>query len=130
MCLAIPGKITDIYQKNSLRMAKIDFGGIVKEICLEYTPEAEVGDYALIHVGGVFKTNLFDDPTEVNLCHAEGIFLIDAGDFSRDGEAHNLPFACHCERIETNEAKQSSTLRGDCFARYRSLAMTCIAIAT
>jgi hydrogenase expression/formation protein HypC len=51
MCLAIPGKIIDIYQKDSLRMAKIDFGGISKEICLEYTPEAEVGDYALIHVG-------------------------------------------------------------------------------
>jgi hydrogenase expression/formation protein HypC len=51
MCLGIPGKITDIYQKDSLRMAKIDFGGIVKEACLEYTPEANVGDYALIHVG-------------------------------------------------------------------------------
>ena len=59
MCLAIPGKITDIYQKNSLRMAKIDFGGIVKEICLEYTPEAEVGDYALIHVG--FAISLMDE---------------------------------------------------------------------
>lgn len=51
MCLAIPGKLTDIYQKDSLRMAKIDFGGISKEICLAYTPEANVGDYALVHVG-------------------------------------------------------------------------------
>jgi len=51
MCLGIPGKITDIYQKDSLRMARIDFGGIIKEACLEYTPEAKVGDYALIHVG-------------------------------------------------------------------------------
>ena len=59
MCLAIPGKITEIYQKDSLRMAKIDFGGIVKEICLAYTPEAEVGDYAMIHVG--FAISLMDE---------------------------------------------------------------------
>ena len=59
MCLAIPGKITEIYQKDSLCMAKIDFGGIVKETCLEYTPEAKVGDYALIHVG--FAISLMDE---------------------------------------------------------------------
>jgi len=51
MCLGIPGKIIEIYQKDTLRMAKIDFGGIVKEACLEYLPEAKVEDYALIHVG-------------------------------------------------------------------------------
>lgn len=51
MCLGIPGKITEIYEKDSLKMAKIDFGGIAKEVCLAYTPEAEVGNYALIHVG-------------------------------------------------------------------------------
>jgi hydrogenase expression/formation protein HypC len=59
MCLAIPGKITSIYQKDSLRMAKLDFGGIVKEVCLAYTPEARVGDYALIHVG--FAISLMDE---------------------------------------------------------------------
>jgi len=59
MCLSIPGKITEIYQKDSLKMAKVDFGGIVKEICLAYTPEAEVGKYALIHVG--FAISLMDE---------------------------------------------------------------------
>jgi len=59
MCLGIPGKITVIYQKDSLRMAKMDFGGIIKEACLEYTPEAKVGDYALIHVG--FALSLMDE---------------------------------------------------------------------
>ena len=59
MCLAIPGKLTEIYQKDSLCMAKIDFGGISKEICLEYTPEAKVGDYALVHVG--FAISLMDE---------------------------------------------------------------------
>ena len=51
MCLGIPGKIIEIYERNSLQMAKIDFGGISKEACLVYTPEAKVGQYALIHVG-------------------------------------------------------------------------------
>ncbi|MCI5159698.1 MAG: HypC/HybG/HupF family hydrogenase formation chaperone [Candidatus Electrothrix sp. AUS1_2] len=51
MCLAVPGKLTEIYQKDTLRMAKIDFGGIAKEICLEFVPEAELGDYALVHAG-------------------------------------------------------------------------------
>ena len=59
MCLGIPGKIVEIYQKDSLRMAKIDFGGIVKEACLEYEPEAELGQYALIHVG--FAISLMDE---------------------------------------------------------------------
>ncbi|HXF85634.1 MAG TPA: HypC/HybG/HupF family hydrogenase formation chaperone [Anaerolineales bacterium] len=59
MCLAIPGKLIDIYQRDSLRMAKVDFGGIIKEICLEYTPEAKIGDYALVHVG--FAISLMDE---------------------------------------------------------------------
>ena len=59
MCLGIPGKITGIYEKDSLNMAKIDFGGIIKEVCLAYTPEAKVGDYALIHVG--FAISLMDE---------------------------------------------------------------------
>lgn len=59
MCLGIPGKIIEIYEKDSLPMAKIDFGGIVKEACLAYTPEATVGEYALIHVG--FAISLMDE---------------------------------------------------------------------
>ena len=51
MCLALPGKLTEIYQKDNLRMARIDFGGVAKEICLEFIPEAELGDYALVHAG-------------------------------------------------------------------------------
>ncbi|HKG53678.1 MAG TPA: HypC/HybG/HupF family hydrogenase formation chaperone [Anaerolineales bacterium] len=59
MCLGIPGKIIEVYEKDSLKMAKIDFGGIAKEACLVYTPEAEVGQYALIHVG--FAISLMDE---------------------------------------------------------------------
>ena len=51
MCLAIPGRIEKIYQNNGLKMANIDFGGIKREACLDYVPEAKVGDYCVIHVG-------------------------------------------------------------------------------
>ena len=51
MCLAIPGKLLEVYQRDDLPMGKVEFGGIVKETCLVYTPEATVGDYVLVHVG-------------------------------------------------------------------------------
>lgn len=51
MCLGIPGKITEIYEADGLRMGKVDFGGVVREACLAYVPEAAVGDYTVIHVG-------------------------------------------------------------------------------
>jgi hydrogenase expression/formation protein HypC len=51
MCLGIPGKIVEIYESGGLRMGRIDFDGVSREACLAYVPEAEVGDYALIHVG-------------------------------------------------------------------------------
>lgn len=51
MCLGIPGKILEVYQKGDLPMGKIEFGGIVKETCLAYTPEAQVGEYVIVHVG-------------------------------------------------------------------------------
>jgi hydrogenase expression/formation protein HypC len=51
MCLGVPGQITDIFEKQGLRMGKIDFGGALRETCLEYVPEAKVDDYVIVHVG-------------------------------------------------------------------------------
>jgi hydrogenase expression/formation protein HypC len=52
MCLAIPGKLIEISQDpQGVRMGKANFGGIVKQVCLEYTPEVNAGDYVLVHVG-------------------------------------------------------------------------------
>lgn len=51
MCLGVPGKIIEIYEKNGLKMAKVDFGGIFREACLDYVPQAQVGEYCVIHVG-------------------------------------------------------------------------------
>jgi hydrogenase expression/formation protein HypC len=51
MCLGVPGKIIDIYTAGGLQMGKVDFGGVVREACLAYVPEAQIGDFTLIHVG-------------------------------------------------------------------------------
>ncbi len=59
MCLGIPGKIVEIYETGGLKMGKVDFGGVLREACLAYVPEAQVGQYAVIHVG--FALNLIDE---------------------------------------------------------------------
>ena len=51
MCLAIPGKVISVEQNNGLRSARIQFGGIVRQASLDFVPEAQVGDYVMVHVG-------------------------------------------------------------------------------
>ncbi len=60
MCLAVPGKILSIDETDPItRMAKVDFGGVVKEISLAYLPEAQVGQYVIVHVG--FAISILDE---------------------------------------------------------------------
>ena len=61
MCLAVPGKVVEIMDAGDIafRRAKVDFGGIRKEINLAYTPEAEIGKYVLVHVG--FAISVIDE---------------------------------------------------------------------
>lgn len=51
MCLAIPGRVDEIFTEDDLRMGRVNFGGVIKKVCLDYVPEIEVGDYAVVHVG-------------------------------------------------------------------------------
>ena len=59
MCLGVPAKIVDLYEKDGLQMARVDFGGVTREACLAYVPEAKVGEYCLVHVG--FALNLISE---------------------------------------------------------------------
>jgi len=61
MCLAIPGKIVEIMEAGepTLRWGKVDFAGVRKEVSLAFTPEAQPGDYVLVHVG--FALNVVDE---------------------------------------------------------------------
>ncbi|HEY6795066.1 MAG TPA: HypC/HybG/HupF family hydrogenase formation chaperone [Kineosporiaceae bacterium] len=51
MCLAVPGKVLEITERDLTRMATVDFGGVVKDVCLAYLPDVQVGDYTIVHVG-------------------------------------------------------------------------------
>jgi len=51
MCLAVPGRVNEIFEDKGTRMGKVNFGGVVKKVCLAYLPDIEVGDYTIVHVG-------------------------------------------------------------------------------
>jgi hydrogenase expression/formation protein HypC len=61
MCLAIPGKVEEIFTEGDLRIGRVNFGGIVKRVCLDYVPEVVVGDYTIVHVG--FALSKIDEET-------------------------------------------------------------------
>jgi len=51
MCLGIPGKVIDVYTDNEMRMGKVDFGGVAREVCLEAVDEVKTDDYVIVHAG-------------------------------------------------------------------------------
>jgi hydrogenase expression/formation protein HypC len=59
MCLGIPGKVLQTYRDHDVLMGRVDFSGIVKRVCLEHVPQAEPGNYVLVHVG--FALSLLDE---------------------------------------------------------------------
>ena len=59
MCLAIPGKLIEIFDENGLKMGKLDYSGAINTACLEYVPEIKIGQYALVHAG--FAINIIDE---------------------------------------------------------------------
>jgi hydrogenase expression/formation protein HypC len=65
MCLGIPGKVVEKYGQEDLPMGKVDFGGILKEICLAYTPEVQIGQYVLVHVGFAISQIDEDEAAEI-----------------------------------------------------------------
>lgn len=82
MCLAIPGKVLSVSGDDPLiRMGKVSFGGIVKEVSLAYVPEARVDDYVLVHVG--FAINVVDEAE----AHKVFEYLREIGDLEELGES-------------------------------------------
>jgi len=61
MCLAVPGKVISIEEsiENSPKMAQVDFAGVVQNICIDWLPEVQVGEYVIVHVG--FALNKIDE---------------------------------------------------------------------
>lgn len=59
MCLGIPAKVIELFVKDGMKMAKVDFGGVIKDACMEYLPEVKIGDFTIIHVG--FGLSIIDE---------------------------------------------------------------------
>jgi hydrogenase expression/formation protein HypC len=93
MCLAVPGKILEIEERDLTRMARVDFGGVVKDVCLEYLPDIEVGDYAIVHVGFAIQ-RLDEASAQETLTLFEGLGIMDEefgdawGRAAREAGAH------------------------------------------
>ena len=61
MCLAIPGRVEEITTDGMIKIGRVNFGGVVKRVCLDYVPEIKVGEYAIVHVG--FAISVIDEQT-------------------------------------------------------------------
>jgi hydrogenase expression/formation protein HypC len=59
MCLAIPGKVAETYREHDVLMGKVDFGGVFKRVCLDHTPDVQLGQYVIVHVG--FALDVVDE---------------------------------------------------------------------
>jgi len=85
MCLAIPGKIVSSQVNNGIRVGRVQFGGVTRETCLDFVPEASVGDYVIVHVG--FAISLVDrEEAERSYELLESMGLLE-GEFESDLEA-------------------------------------------
>ncbi|MDH4144211.1 MAG: HypC/HybG/HupF family hydrogenase formation chaperone [Acidimicrobiia bacterium] len=80
MCLAVPGKVRSIDRRAGLRMGDVDFGGARKSICLDYTPDAGIGSYVIVHAG--FAIAVLDEAAA-----AETLALLAQATAQSEGEA-------------------------------------------
>jgi len=97
MCLAVPGQVESIRDEGGIRMGRVNFGGVIKEVCLAYLPELAVGDYAIVHVG--FAISKIDEASaretlrtfaELGILE-EGLAELRAGDEFPEGERDPAP---------------------------------------
>lgn len=91
MCLAVPGFVESIREEHGMRMGRVNFGGVVKDVCLAYLPEIAVGDYAIVHVG--FAISKLDEASALaTLKTFEELGLLDEGLAElREGEPADEP---------------------------------------
>ncbi|MCV7251273.1 HypC/HybG/HupF family hydrogenase formation chaperone [Mycolicibacterium fluoranthenivorans] len=76
MCLAVPGKILNLADRDGTLMSLVDFGGIQKEVCLQYIPDAAVGDYVVVHVGFAIQ-RLDEESAKRTLAEFEHLGVLD-----------------------------------------------------
>ncbi|SNT04552.1 HypC/HybG/HupF family hydrogenase formation chaperone [Rhodococcoides kyotonense] len=76
MCLAVPGKIVRVFDRDGTTMADVDFGGIRKQVCLHYIPDASEGEYVVVHVGFAIQ-RLDEESAKATLAEFERMNVLD-----------------------------------------------------
>ncbi|HMQ55708.1 MAG TPA: HypC/HybG/HupF family hydrogenase formation chaperone [Anaerolineae bacterium] len=91
MCLGVPGKVIEIYGDDVMKMGKVDFDGITKEICLAYVPDIQVGDYTIVHVGfAITKLDEKSAQESLALFREMGLLAEELGEEAEE-ETHEIP---------------------------------------
>lgn len=87
MCLGVPGQVVEIHEDPlGMTMGRVSFAGITKQVCLAYTPEVEVGDYVVVHVGFAISTIDEDEAAQV-FRYLESMDELDELEIEQPGEA-------------------------------------------
>ncbi|GAA1853873.1 MULTISPECIES: HypC/HybG/HupF family hydrogenase formation chaperone [Asanoa] len=76
MCLAVPGQVMSIAERDGTLMADVDFGGVRKDVCLQYVPDAAVGEYVVVHVGFAIQ-RLDEDSAKQTLANFEQLGILE-----------------------------------------------------
>ena len=88
MCLGIPGEVVEVREEQGLRVGKVKFAGITRDVCLHYVPEANLGDYVLVHVGFAISTI---DPEEAARSYRILEELGQTAELTADRDGNNPP---------------------------------------
>jgi hydrogenase expression/formation protein HypC len=97
MCLAVPGQVESIFEDRGTRMGKVNFGGVVKDVCLAYLPDISIGDYTIVHVG--FAISRIDEASALETLRTfeemglleEELEELRETDFEESRSSHTLP---------------------------------------
>ena len=111
MCLGIPGRITEIRDEAGLMMGKVDFGGVRKDACLAYLPEAKLGDYVIVHVG--FAISLVDEAEALKTLEILGNMGVMGPELMTMGPGMTEPAIVSDEDILTFDPSQPAASIGE-----------------
>lgn len=76
MCLAVPGRVLSVMEQDGTTMAEVDFGGLRKDVCLEYIPDVQVGEYVIVHVGFAIQ-RLDEESAQQTLANFEKLGILE-----------------------------------------------------
>jgi len=88
MCLGIPGKVIEIYQVDAVRMGRVDFGGVIKEACLQFVPDIQVGCYTIVHVGfAISELDEIEAQKTLDMLRTMDLLSAEFTEMAADGQA-------------------------------------------